>query len=75
MTKPTKNRNKREQRFLPQRTQNVLNKIIEENLPNLKNEMAINVEEAYKTPNRLDQKIKSSRHIIINTVTANKKEY
>ena len=75
MTKPTNNRNKREQRFLPQRTQNVLNKIIEENLPNLKNEMAINVEEAYRTPNRLDQKIKSSHHIIINTVTANNKEY
>jgi hypothetical protein len=38
--------------------ENGFNKIIEENLPNLKKEMAINVQEAYRTPNRLDQKRK-----------------
>ena len=34
----------------------VFNKIIEENFPNLKKEMAINVQEAYRTPNKWDQK-------------------
>jgi hypothetical protein len=28
-----------------------LNKIIEENFPNLKKEMPINIQEAYRTPN------------------------
>jgi hypothetical protein len=32
--------------------ENIFNKIIEENIPNLKKEMAINVQEAYRTPNR-----------------------
>ena len=31
--------------------ENIFNKIIEENFPNLKKEMAINVQEAYRTPN------------------------
>ena len=35
---------------------NIFNKIIEENFPNLKNEMPMNIQEAYRTPNRLDQK-------------------
>jgi hypothetical protein len=35
---------------------NVFNKIIEENFPNIKKEMHINIQEAYRTPNRLDQK-------------------
>jgi hypothetical protein len=30
------------------------NKIIEENFPKLKKEMPINIQEAYRTPNRLD---------------------
>ena len=29
----------------------IFNKIIEENFPNLKEEMVINVQEAYRTPN------------------------
>ena len=36
------------------------NKIIEENFPNLKNEMHMNIQEGYRTPNRLDQKRNSS---------------
>jgi hypothetical protein len=40
--------------------ENIFNKIIEENFPNLKKEMPINVQEANRTPNRLDQKRKSS---------------
>ena len=35
---------------------NIFNKIIEENFPNLKKEMPMNIQEAYRTPNRLDQK-------------------
>jgi len=35
---------------------NIFNKIIQENFPNLKKEMPINIQEAYRTPNRLDQK-------------------
>ena len=52
---------------------NIFNKIIEENFPNLKKEMPMNIQEAYRTPNRLDQKRNSSRHIIIRTTnTLNK---
>jgi hypothetical protein len=38
----------------------IFNKIIKENFPNLKREMPMNIQEAYRTPNRLDQKINSS---------------
>jgi hypothetical protein len=38
----------------------IFNKIIEENFPNLKKEMPMNIQEAYKTPNRMDQKMNSS---------------
>ena len=44
--------------------------IIKENFPNLKKEMPMNIQEAYRTPNRLDQKINSSRQIIIRTTNA-----
>ena len=42
------------------RLENIFNKIIEENFPNLKKEMAVNVQEAYRTPNMLEQKAKPS---------------
>jgi len=35
---------------------NIFNKIIEENFPNLKKEMPMNIQEACRTPNRVDQK-------------------
>jgi hypothetical protein len=54
--------------------ENIFNKIIEENLPNLKKEMPMNIQEAYKTPNRLDQKRNSSCHITIKTPNAQNKE-
>ena len=53
---------------------NVFNKIIEENFPNLKKEMIIEMDEAYKTPNKWDQKRKSSCHIIIKTLNPQNKE-
>jgi hypothetical protein len=43
---------------------NIFNKIIEENFTNLKKEMSMNIQEAYRTPNRLDKKRNSSCHII-----------
>jgi hypothetical protein len=35
---------------------NIFNKIIEENFSNLKKEMPMNIQEAYRTPKRLDQR-------------------
>ena len=35
---------------------NIFNKIIDENFPNLKKKMHMNTQEAYRTPNRMDQK-------------------
>jgi len=42
---------------------NIFNKTIEENFPNLKKEMSINIQESYRTPNILDQKRNSYHHI------------
>jgi len=53
---------------------NIFNKIIKENFPNLKKEMPINIQEAYRTPNRLDQKINSPCHIIVKTPNTQNKE-
>jgi hypothetical protein len=39
---------------------NAFNKIIEENFPNLKKEINMNIQEAYRTPSRLDLKRNSS---------------
>ena len=49
---------------------NIFNKIIEENVPNLKKEMLMNIPEAYRIPNRLDQKRNSCHYIIIKTPNA-----
>ena len=37
-------------------TENIFNKIIEENFPNIKIDITMKVQEAYRKPNRLDQK-------------------
>jgi hypothetical protein len=55
-------------------TVNFFTKIIEENFSNLKKELLMNIQEAYRPPNRLDQKRNSSRHIIIKTPNALNKE-
>ncbi|KAL6038221.1 hypothetical protein STEG23_027303, partial [Scotinomys teguina] len=55
-------------------TENIFNKIIEENFPNLKKEPPIKIQEAYRTPNRLDPQKKSSHHIIIKTLNIQNKE-
>ena len=51
---------------------NIFNKIIEENFPSLKKEMPMNIQEAYRTPNILEQKRSSSHHIIVKTPNAHK---
>jgi hypothetical protein len=53
---------------------NIFNKTIEENFKNLKKEMPMTIQEGYRTPNRLDQKRNSSRHIIIRTTNALNKD-
>jgi hypothetical protein len=49
---------------------NIFNKIIEKIFPKVRKEMPMNIQEAYRTPNKLDQKRNSSRHIIIRTTNA-----
>ena len=44
---------------------NAFNKIIEKNFPNLKKEIPMNIQEAYRTPSKLDQKRNSSHHVVI----------
>ena len=53
---------------------NIFNRIIEGNFPNPKKETPMNIQEAYRTPNRLDQKRNSSQHIIIRTKNALNKD-
>jgi hypothetical protein len=53
---------------------NILYKITEENFPNLKKEMPMDIQETYRTPNSLNQKRNSSHHIIIKTPNAQNKE-
>jgi hypothetical protein len=45
---------------------NIFNKIIE-NFPNLKKDVPMNIQEAYRTPNKLEQNRNPSHHIIIKT--------
>ena len=48
-------------------TENVFNKIMEENFPNLKKVMHVKIQEAYRTPNRLDPKKVTMPHYNQNT--------
>jgi hypothetical protein len=53
---------------------NVFNKIKTENFPNLEKTMPIQVQEASRTPNRLDQDRTTPRHVIIKTTSTEYKE-
>jgi hypothetical protein len=55
-------------------TDNIFNKIITENFPNLEKAMPIQVQEASRTPNRLDQNRTTPQHIIIKTTSTENKE-
>jgi hypothetical protein len=46
---------------------NIFNKIITENFPNLEKSIPIQMQEASRTPNRLDQNRTTPQHIIIKT--------
>ena len=64
--------------FRLKRPVNIFNKIIEGNFHNLKKELPMNIQEAYRTPNRLDQKRNSSDNnhlIIVKTSNALNKEF
>jgi hypothetical protein len=58
-----------------QSTENIFNKITEEKFPNLKKEMPIKVQKAYRTSNKLDQKRMSSHHVTIKILNIQNKEY
>jgi len=53
---------------------NIFKKIIEENFPNLKKDMPVNIQETYRTLNRLDQRRNSSHHVRAKTPNAQSKE-
>jgi len=53
---------------------NIFNKIIEENFPNLNKEVFMNIQETYRTLNRLELKRNSFCHIIIKIPSARNKE-
>ena len=53
---------------------NAFNKIIEANFHNPKKEISMSIQEAYRTPNRFDQKRNSSQHIIIKMLNVLSKE-
>ena len=48
-------------------TENIFNKIIEESFPNRRKDMPMKIQEAYRTPNRLDPKTVLSPHNNQNT--------
>jgi hypothetical protein len=52
----------------------MFNKIITENFPNLEKTMPIQVQEAYRTPNRHDENRTTPRHIIIKTTSTETRE-
>jgi hypothetical protein len=56
------------------RASNYLQQNYRRKLPKLKKEMPMNIQAAYRTPNRLDQIRNSSHHIIIRTTNALNKD-
>jgi hypothetical protein len=53
---------------------NIFNKIITENFPNLEKAMPIQIQEACRTPNGLDQNTTTPQHIIIKTTSTENRE-
>jgi hypothetical protein len=62
------------ERVQPKGIHNMFNKITTENFPNLETDMSIQVQEASRTPNRLDQDRTSPRHIIVKTTSTENRE-
>ena len=65
MKKIIRNRNRGRCKKHRSELENIFNIIIEENLPNLKKEVPIKLQEAYRITNRLDQTRDSPWYIII----------
>jgi hypothetical protein len=57
-----------------ERIHNIFNKLIIENFPNLEKTMPIQVQEASRTPNRLDQTRTTPRHSVIKTTSTENRE-
>jgi hypothetical protein len=53
---------------------NLFNRVIAENSPNLEKEKVIQVQESYRTPNSQDQKRITPRHIKIKILSTQNKE-
>jgi hypothetical protein len=53
---------------------NIFSKIIPHNFPNLEKAMPIQVQEASRTSNRLDQNRTNTQHIIIKTTSTENRE-
>jgi hypothetical protein len=65
-----------EEKVQAKRIHNIFNKIITENFPNLENAMLTQVQEASRTPNRLNQNRTTPQYIIIKTTSTKiEKEY
>ena len=61
MKRPPKNNRKKQREAIELKgTKNILNKIIEENFPNLEKDMPVKVQKGYRTQNKLDERKVSS---------------
>jgi ribosomal protein L39E len=65
---------KKEKRCKQKGIYNLCNKIIIENFPNLEKTMPIQVQEASRTQNRLDQNRAIPQHIIIKTASTDNRK-
>jgi hypothetical protein len=58
----------------PKRIHNLFDKTITENFPNIEKTIPMQVQEASRTPNRLDHNRTITRHIIIKTISTENRE-
>ena len=54
--------------------ENIYRQIMDENFPNLRNELELGIQEVYRTPNYLDPKRHSPRHIVLKLSKINDKK-
>jgi hypothetical protein len=74
LTKPENHGHWRRRRGASKRIRNLVNKIIAQNFPNLQKAMLIQVQEASRTPNRLDENRTTPWHIIIKATSTETRE-
>jgi hypothetical protein len=73
-TKPKNNRNRRRRRFITLRLRKYSQQKHRRKSPHTKEEIFIKTQEAYRKPNRLEQKNKFYCHLIIKTINLENKE-